>query len=309
MRRAGPVVPATCPSCGAPTTPGAAFCARCGRAFGSATPSTRPYGAPIPAAVPAAAPRSLYPPPDAPWPPPGRPYGWPPAASSGGPSVEEDGPALADTTWAGLVLFFAFSLAFVAPALIGTGIVPATNGNPMINISTSTLYAEGALGAIAALLTAVGFSLLHRGFAGLRDPEFRTPANLSIVAVVAVLLLLVVDLALIFTLTQLISCLNSASAMGNSTGGASLDCLTGSVWAGVIGVLVFGLLAFIGYIGSAVGVYRLGRRNGETSLQVGAVLMCIPYLNVIGALLLIFGARGARTRLTSPYSAMPPGSS
>ena len=132
-------------------------------------------------------------------------------------------------------------------------------------------------------------------------PNSAPRSNLSVVGVIGILLLVVADLALLETLSQVLSCIGGSSTPMNST--VTLGCLSGDTFIlELLGVLAFGLMAIIGYIGSAVGIDPLGRRNSSTALEVGAVLICLPYLNVVGAILLIAGAQAARARVGAPGS-------
>jgi hypothetical protein len=197
-----------------------------------------------------------------------------------------------------------FAFGFVAPVLIGTNLVPATSTNN-ISIPSGLLDELAGISVVAGALLAVGFALFYRGMRGIRDREFRTPSTLAALGAVGILLLAFVDLALILSLTQVLNCLATASPT-NST--ATLSCVdNGPVIAELFGLVAFAIITVIGYIGTAVGVYRLGRRHQETTLQVGAVLMCLPYLNLIGAILIIVGAHGARGRLRSRGSAAAAG--
>ncbi|GEM_PF-7075627 len=289
-----------------PATPGATYCSRCGRSLapvGLPPPPASPY------AIPSGAPTPV--PPAGGYPTPG--YGWPaappPAWQPGatGLSAQGDGPALQDTFLAGLVLMIGFAIGFIGPVVFGASLVPATSTTG-VSISSTALTETAALSVVSAAFVAVGLALFHRAFRSLRDPEFRTPATLSLLGVISLLLLVVVDLALLETLAQLLTCLGGTSTTANST--ATLNCIdSGAFILELLGVLAFGIMTIIGYIGSAVGIYRLGRRHGETMLEVAGVLICLPYLNFIGAILVLAGSRRARDRLAGsgpmPFGGLP----
>lgn len=228
-------------------------------------------------------------------------------AAPQGPTAEEDGPALDDTLWAGVVLMIALLVGYAGPSVLGTSIIPAT-ATTGFQISGTTIEELAVLSMTSAVLVAIELALCHRAFRRLRDPEFRTPGTLAIIGVIGILLLALVDLGLLESLNQLGSCLGGTAASTNST--AALNCVeAGPFVVEALGLFAFAILVLIGLIGTAIGIYRLGRRHDDTVLKVAAVLLCLPLLNFVGAILLIAGSHGARARLggpgIGPYRGLP----
>jgi hypothetical protein len=73
--------------------------------------------------------------------------------------------------------------------------------------------------------------------------------------------------------------------------------LSNTFWGGVALLGLGGLLAFVGYIGVLLGIWRLGTRYADAMFKVGAILLIIPYINLIGAILILIGARTARRKV------------
>jgi hypothetical protein len=224
-------------------------------------------------------------------------YAWNPAAfQSHRPlSPEVDGVALSDILLGALILVFGSVLSLVALQFANLGSGGAATANGGLSISTGSLDLLIALSTLGALLEALVFVKFRQGFVRLRsvDPKFGTPANLSILAIVGILILLPILIAFLEVINSTVACLNGAPpSMANQS------CIDPGTFLGVTALLlVVGIILLVGYVGTLIGLYRLGDRYGVTMFKVGAVLMIIPYVNLIGAILLVLGAHSTRKRI------------
>jgi len=194
----------------------------------------------------------------------------------------------------------------LASAVVGIVWISASGLSGFLSVSTtygsSTLdlhfnppwYWTAYLVVVAAAGVAqiILFRLSLRSFSFV-DPTFSTPATLALVAVIGFLLLFF-GVGLFFaSIVQAIDC----AGAGNPV---PVSCLfTGAFWSG-IGLLVVGaIITVVGYIGVLVGIWRVGTRSGNALFKVGAILMIFPYLNIVGAILLLIGAQDEIGRLRS----------
>jgi hypothetical protein len=311
----------TCPYCGAPVAAGASFCGHCGRSL-AAVPAPPPplFANPPPTQAPPgyAVPGYLAPG----YSPPGyAPPGGPPTGAvpryaaypsypgfPGGPSAlraDIDGPVLSDIFTAGALLLIGVVLSLIGPDLIGTGLGPAVSfsANSSSGFSASALTDLLIVLVAGLALTILAYIKFRQAFARLRgvDTQFRTPATLCLLAIIGLILLLPTLVALLEIATALVNCAGTSGVVPQSCLNSTGELL------GVAGLLLIaGVLALIGYIGTLVGIWRFGNRYNETMFRIGAILLIIPYLNAIGAILLMIGAHGAKGRLPGSPGGLPP---
>ena len=146
-----------------------------------------------------------------------------------------------------------------------------------MHLGTPFLLASLGAGA-CEFLVVVLFYLAFRSLAA-RDPAFSTPSRLALLLSVAIALLLAALYPLVTVLNQLETCITSAGS--NQT--AQVACISGGSFAAILAlVVVAGILALVGYIGLSIGVWRLGGRYHNSYFKVGAVLLIIPFLNLVG---------------------------
>lgn len=63
--------------------------------------------------------------------------------------------------------------------------------------------------------------------------------------------------------------------------------------------LILGIIfILIGYIGIILGLWRIGTRLNDFLMQVGSILYIIPYVSIIGAILVYVSARTMRNNMT-----------
>ncbi len=279
-----------CAFCGQPVALNARFCASCGAAVGGTAPPTSSSGAPPPylAAGPAA--YSPY-----------RPSytGMPGStvASRGGDRLALSNVALAAIL--GLVgVVLSYIELFVTPITASFTGATTTSSGGSFSLDLTALYTLVALAGAGVVLTLLELWLYRQAFRTLShdDPTFRTPANLTLLALVALLVIVVVAVALLAVIYQAVVC----AGPGNTV---YASCINEGAVLGL--VLLLGAVAIVflvGYIGLLIGVWRLGTRYGETMFKVGAVLLIIPLLNVVALILILLAARSARERLRAGSS-------
>jgi uncharacterized membrane protein YidH (DUF202 family) len=193
--------------------------------------------------------------------------------------------------------------------------VPAGNGTS--NNSTGALRAIASEATPLLVLTGVGIAFLIVGavlyrsvFRELRglDDQFQTPSTLALLLAVGGAILFVGLVALFAALAAASGCLEHAAT-----------CHPGGLLGGLLGAALVigigGILALVGLIGTAIGIYRLGTRYSSGMLKLAGVFFVIPYLNVVGAVLTLVEAHAIRGRLemappaaaAGPWGPPPPG--
>jgi hypothetical protein len=136
------------------------------------------------------------------------------------------------------------------------------------------IAAGAALTLISMILYIVAFNTLRK-----LQPGFGGPMGLSIVGLLGMLL---ITLGAVLVLATLVSAVQCASSGSSCVDFASLG-------AGVWSILIGALLAFIGWIGLLIGVYRIGKRYDSTLTKVGAIIYIIPLVNIIAPILAFVG--------------------
>jgi len=302
------VAAAFCAFCGKPVPPGAAFCPSCGATV-ARTPAAAPmptYGAPPPAGPPMAG--GWSPPPTyagAPYP--GTPYPAPPP----GPSPQErqkDGEALRAIEIAAIIALVGF--AFSAATLVLTPIEnvittttssPSTNSTVHFSLNTTFFYVLIAAGGLFTLLE---YAWYRSGFHTLAayDTRFRTPAALVIVAIVGYILVILGAVIFVNDLGQLV---NSCPGGSTSNLTAPSCAIPSGFWAALALVLVGAIVALVGFIGLLIGIWRLGTRFSDGLFKAGAILLIFPFLQIIGAILVLVAAHGCRAKVLGPGPTAP----
>lgn len=267
-----------CSYCGKPVPAGAAFCPSCGAAV------------PGPAAPPS--------PGLAPGPPPGAPpFGYAPSPAIPGPIVSSSERRTVDLSVLSTVTLAA-TIA-LAGVLAGLALSALTNVTRLISVTTTSSGTTLSLPPAwvwVVLLIAIGslelaeIFLFRSAFRDLSfsDVRFSTPASLALVAFFGLLLVFIALAILLDALYGAVACAGSGMPIPSSC------LLTSTFWAGLALIAVGGLIALVGYIGVLLGIWRLGTRYGAPAFKVGAILLIIPYLDVVGAILILIAARSSR---------------
>ncbi|HEV2448922.1 MAG TPA: DUF973 family protein [Thermoplasmata archaeon] len=174
-------------------------------------------------------------------------------------------------------------------------LTPATtstsSGTLRFTINTGVVEEVLVIGAAAAVLELVTLCYYLSAFRALRqtDPGFETPARLIWLAIIGLPFLFLGVAYLFESLIALANCSNGLPATGN------IESSCGSQLAGVLAAagvfLLVAIIAFIGWITFLVGVWRLGSLFDEGAFKAAAVLFLIPYVSMIGSLLVWYCAR------------------
>ncbi len=237
-------------------------------------------------------------------PPPGyAPYapGQVPSPSTGA-TAATDVAALSNVFWAALLMLLGGVVDIVLLAVGNLSrLVTATSTAGQVTLSLPNPWLWVGILSLAAVFSLLSLFLLRGAFHGLSgiDPNFRTPALLSLLALVGVALLLVGAALVLHGLYVAVSCVGA----GNPITRACL--LTSSFWAGVALAGIGGVLALVGLIGVLLGLWRVGTRYNDTLIHVATILLIFPYVNVVASALLLASMQSQRRRIGS-MAGVPP---
>jgi uncharacterized protein DUF973 len=144
------------------------------------------------------------------------------------------------------------------------------------------------LAAIAVLT--MGFRDLGRVDRG----KFSTPSTMMLVMIAGTFIAAAGALLIFSAVSGVL-----ATAAGRSVlQPAGAMAAIGSIFLDSILTLLGAVLTIVGLIGGLMlGLWRVGSRYDETLLQVAAIFVIIPLLNIVAPILVIVGAHGARSRL------------
>ena len=237
-------------------------------------------------------------------------YGANPGAPTGEMPVERErekqGVEMA--RWAALCSFLAVLLLLIGPIafvyavgvhlpLLGIGAGTVVWTIALIEDLIALIILGAILIFVSMILYTISFSSMKRA-----APGFGAPFGLAIVGLIGALLIVTgIGVALLSVLSA-VSC--AASNAGGHVGGClSVSALLGGVAAVGLGAL----LAFIGWIGILIGVYRIGSRYNSTITKVGAILYIIPFVSVVGPILVFVGLQGIVQNMNRmPAAPSPP---
>lgn len=281
-----------CSRCGQPVPPGGSFCPSCGAAVAGIPGPTVPPGTPYP--------------PFALGPTPYTPYAAYPGQNVGPgwntPAIgPRDLPALYDVLLAAVLGLVGIILSIVAlsggPALAVTSVQTAGSVT-MISVNLWALYWVALFGGVSAVFALGELWFFRRAFQTLapQDPRFSTPATLTLLAFVGLLILVMAALGLVDVIYQAAQC----SGPGNPITSRCID--VGAAAGLSVVIAIVGLVALVGFIGFLIGIWRLGTRYGEGTFKVGAILLIFPVLNLVGTILILLAVRAARGKVP----AVPP---
>jgi hypothetical protein len=152
------------------------------------------------------------------------------------------------------------------------------------------------LGAAAAL-TLVEIFLFRRAFRDLsrNDRTFVTPASLTLLALGGLLITTVGATLVIYAGLNTAPCSSPGVSLGAPVCGPPAVFWVGIALAGAGAIVLL-----IGYIGMLIGVWRLGKRYHNDRFRIGAILLILPFLGVVGAALILVGTRNALRETESP---------
>lgn len=186
---------------------------------------------------------------------------------------------------------------------VGSRVLPfltVTEVNHGIGFSFSNVGFFVSIIVLAAALAIAELVVLRIGLASLARvfPNEGGPAALAIVAIIGFVLLFL-GVGLFFYWVQLaIDCAAGAVPFPDS-------CITTTLFYQSVALLGIGaVIALVGYIGVLIGLWRVGSAYADSAIKVGTVLLIFPFLNVIGAILIL--VRVSEHRSTR-FGATPPG--
>ena len=158
-----------------------------------------------------------------------------------------------------------------------------------------------ALVGVSFVVGIITILLFRSAFVVLRGSAeaFSSPVSLVTVGLVGLALLVPALVVLLIGLAQDLSCLNSNPPV------MPLCPIGAWVLVGAVVLLVAAVLALVGAIGLILGIWRLGTRYDNSLFSVGAILLIIPYVSVVGYLLILIAARGELGRFSRP-GGIPP---
>lgn len=169
--------------------------------------------------------------------------------------------------------------------VLGVGLLSLFSVASLTSVGYAALAAFVLALFLGLVLGAVSFLAYLAGFAKLRriDKGFSLPLGVGAVGVAGFLALSLAFGFIAALVLQVYTC--------GGPGVATSQCVTLSTVDFPVAVYLGGLLlAFIGWIGLIVGLYRLGRRYTSTITRVGALLYVVPFANIVAPLLVAVGA-------------------
>lgn len=216
-------------------------------------------------------------------------------ASGVPPDAEQRG--INRAQWASLTAVLGLAVAGIAPlALIYlSGIAPPIPIlgmllGPLFGSATMTIsLLYGLLGLVAAgvVLDVVAFILYTTSFGLLRhvDAGFRAPRALGIVGIVGFLILTIGPLIVLVSIFSAVNCASSSACSVDQT--TFLATVGGALIASALGAII----AFVGWIGLILGVFRMGTRYNSGLLKVAAILFIIPLASIVAPILAFVALR------------------
>ncbi len=171
------------------------------------------------------------------------------------------------------------------PAQVSAAVAPAFRS--MIEIVPTGMAVE----IVAWIVLTLGFRDLGKVDRG----KFHVPSVFMVVMMGSLAVVGMAAVSLTSGIPQLIA--QMPPAQGGALTPASAALVT-SMAGDFLFLALGGVLTIVGVVGGLIlGLWRVGERYGETTIKVGAVFTIIPLLNVVGAVLILMGARQARGRL------------
>jgi hypothetical protein len=179
--------------------------------------------------------------------------------------------------------------------------IPAAGST--VAYSLTALYVVLGVAVAGLAISLFSFYYYREGFLAFRsvDSRFSSSPTWAMLVIIGLVLLCLGLVALLAGLALLVACAGTSTTFPASCGGL------GAVLGGAALLLVAVIVLLIGYIGVLVAIWRLGDRFGDSLFKVGAVLLIIPFLSVVGEILVLVAASGARSKIqqTPGYAAAP----
>jgi len=227
-----------------------------------------------------------------------------PRATFGAPRTPSARAALSRVSWGAGLLFAnsVFGWVLLGATLTGFALVVSVNS---LSVAGPGLGFWVGLVSVQPVLAIVAASCFRWAFSSLatRDEGFVAPSQLSLVLLVGEAVLLVGSVVFAAAFYTTAQCNPSGLAPP-----ASCPALGDVLFAGVL-IAIGAVVGLLGLVGVAVGTWRLGSRTKSRWLKVGSVLLPIPYVNVVGDLVVLLVVRSqlARTRRATSVRVAPSG--
>jgi hypothetical protein len=170
--------------------------------------------------------------------------------------------------------------------------------NTTINVNAGAIWAIVAVIGASAAVQILGLYFYREAFVALRanDRSFSTPASLTIVLMVGLILLIPAFVLIFHALVAANGCVLSSATTGTNAP-PCVGQFISSILAGVGLLLLAGILLLIGVIGFLIGIWRVGSHFNNSIFKVAAILFIIPFLSIISAILIYVSARNVETEL------------
>ena len=208
---------------------------------------------------------------------------------------ESDVHALGYILWAAIIGLVGAAVSLVdlfgSSGFAAIGVV-TTPGGSTVSLNSGGLYFLGVVVASGLILSVLELYFCREAFRTLApvDHRFGTPSTLALLAIIGVILIALLGVGLFVSLFQAVSC-----ADGNPITRACINL--GAVLGLIAGLLIVAIVAFIGYVGVLIGIWRLGTRYNDGLFKAGAILLIFPVLNLVALILIAVAARSHRDEL------------
>jgi uncharacterized protein DUF973 len=147
-----------------------------------------------------------------------------------------------------------------------------------------------SIGFLIAIVAVILYTLSFGAFRKVQS-GFGGPRVLLILGVIGTFLIFVGVVLILSQFLMAVSCVKA---------GGSASCVSISSIVGAVLVIFLGLfLAFLGWIGLIIGLWRIGSRYHSTITKVGAILTIIPVVSIIAPILILIGVSESLRRLQS----------
>ena len=229
-------------------------------------------------------------------------------ATSNKPISQSDADGVAHLTIGSILGLVVQALIWVGVLLIYEIVTALTNATNSLGVGSTalpgwitlnTLYAVAGLLAGGLLLGIVSYVFFYLGFRSIKRgaSDFGAPTTLVLIGLIGYLMTAIGLLVIIGTVASAIS---STIAGTVTAGSASLDI--SAIFGGIALIGLGAILSLVGVIGLILGNWRTGTRYGQGMLKAGAILTIIPFVSIVGYVLLLVGYLKAGSMIRSGWT-------
>ncbi|MFI5418564.1 MAG: DUF973 family protein, partial [Candidatus Lutacidiplasmatales archaeon] len=195
--------------------------------------------------------------------------------------------------WIGFAIFWLIfqALSSATPVYGAAATVPSWVTVSAIEASIGLLILGSVLGIVSYIFFYLGFRAVKRG-----AQDFGAPTTLVLIGLIGFAM---IALGFIVIIGTLISAINNLNTGTLSSGSAAVDL--SALLGGVASIGLGSILALIGVIGMVLGNWRAGKRYGESTLKIGSILTIVPFVSIVGYILLLLGYVKAGSKLQSGW--------